>query len=150
MLAVVGVIILAPRAGSRIEPLTPPPARSALPRYLVTYGNGTSFVPGGGPGYIRATATGRVLARIPAAARDFTVEGVAAAPGDRVFYLIGMTFAGPSAVNVECFRLVLDANGRPSVPRRLPGPPLLVPVPATSNGATIIPLAISPDDQELA
>jgi hypothetical protein len=150
VLAVIGVIILAARAGSGAEPVTPLPAQPALPRYLVTYGNGTSFVPGGGPGYVRATATGRVVARIPAAARGFTVEGVAAAPGDRVFFLIGAAFASPSAVNVQCFRLVLDANGHPAVPQRLPGSPLLVPVPATSNEATTIPLAISPDGQELA
>jgi hypothetical protein len=158
VLVALGLIVLAGQAGpgggpSGGESPAPPSALAAgLPRYMVTYGNGVSFVPGGGPGYVRATATGRIVARIPAAGRDFTVEGLAAAPGDRTFYLIGEDAAGSAdgGVQIECFRIELTANGRPGAPQRLPGAPLLAPLPPTSNGATSIPLAVSPDGKELA
>jgi hypothetical protein len=127
-------------------------AAAGIPRYMVTYGGGLGFVPGGGPGYVRVAATGKVVARIRPAGTDFTVEGLAAAPGDRTFYLIGEDTAGAGSGNVkiECFKIVIGRNGHPGRPRLLPGAPLFGPLPPTSDAATTIPLAISPDGTELA
>jgi hypothetical protein len=126
----------------------PPPA--TLPRYLVTFGGGAGFVPGGGPGYVRLAATGAIVARIRPAAPDFTIEGLAAAPGGRTFYLIGEEPAQPPHVRIVCFRLVLGPGGQPGVPKRLAGRPLLALLPYSSNGVTSVPLAVSPDGTELA
>jgi hypothetical protein len=134
-----------PRHGPR------PSAATQIPAYLVTAV--------AGQGSVRATATGRVLAPIARPASVFAFEGVAAAPGDRTFYLAAVAAAprgylagaaAPRGVKIEFFRLTLGANGRPGVPQRLPGPPYLAPLPITSDALTTIPLAISPDGKELA
>jgi hypothetical protein len=155
VLAVTGLVILAGLVnsagqarhhGGRAQPSA---TAAGMPRYIVTYGGGRGFGLAR-QGYVRATATGRVVARIRPAARDFVVEGLAAAPGDRTFYLIGEAPFSATEVQIECFRLVIGPDGRPGVPQRLPGPPLPTPVPPTSDATTSIPLAVSPDGKELA
>jgi hypothetical protein len=154
VLVVAAGLVLAAQAGHRTGSRTraTSAAIAGMPRYMVTYGDGLYFNPGGGPGYVRLTATGQVVARIRPVASYFTVEGLAAAPGDRTFYLIGedTVHAPAGEVRIDCFKIVLGANGHPGVPQLLPGAPLLAPLPPTSNGATSIPLAVSPDGAQLA
>ena len=103
-----------------------------------------------GQGAVRATVTGRTLFRIPRPVRDFIIEGVAAAPGDRTFYLAGAVPVPDGTEKLEFFRVILAATGRPGPARRLPGAPVIVPFPISSNGLSTIAVAVSPDGRELA
>jgi hypothetical protein len=102
-----------------------------------------------GHGYVQATASGRVVARIRPPVPGFLVEGIAVLPGDRTFYLAGEIPFAPPRVKVEFFKYTLSARGQPGPPQRL-GAPLIERVPQISNGLTAIPLAISADGKELA
>jgi hypothetical protein len=156
MLALVGVLIV-------VGQILPGPSRTPVsgtssPPMPVTSGPPLAPSPGQpafivesveGQGYVSASATGRVVARIRPPERDFAFVGVAAAPGDRIFYLAGEVLTGAS-LKIEFFKIVLLANGQPGPARQLPGPPVIQPGPITSNGLVTVLLAISPDGQELA
>jgi hypothetical protein len=138
---------LPPRSGASSPPMPvtsgPPMAPSAgQPAFLV--------ISVGGQGFVRATTTGQIVARIQPPVKDFSMVGVAAAPGDRIFYLAGEIPVHHAQLKIEFFKLVLGANGRPGPARQLPGAPLIQPLPVTSDGLVSISLAVSPDGQELA
>jgi hypothetical protein len=130
-----------PTTGARPGPVTLPPG---TPRFMVT-----SL---GAQGSVRLVATGRLIAKIPPPVSGFQIEGIAALPGDRVFYLAGETFVGRQSPNgaVEFFRIVLRGDGRPSRAIRVPGPTVSLHEPTTSNGLISIPVAVSPDGNYLA
>jgi hypothetical protein len=116
-------------------------AVAGAPRYLVTSQ--------AGQGYVRSVATGRTIARIPAPGRGYKIEGIAAAPGDRVFYLVGEVF-GTQRGKLELFGVRLGQDGRPQAAQRLPGPPVSVPLPDASSRLVGIPVAVSPDGHQIA
>jgi hypothetical protein len=130
------------------EPSRPVAAPVALPfgtpKFMVISAAAT--------GYVRAVATGRLIAKIPAPAKGYAIEGIAAAPGDRVFYLAGETFVGGQSSHglLTFYRVVLGSDGKPGRARRVPGPAIAVPLPISSDGLITIPVAVSPDGNYLA
>lgn len=119
-----------------VAPLT------GAPQFMVTWEDARR-------GYIRSVGTGRVIARIPNPARDFFVEGVAAAPGDRVFYLAGVVPAS-AGMELEFYRIVLSPKGLPGPARPVAGPPVKVPTPVSSDALTSVAVAVSLDGREFA
>jgi hypothetical protein len=102
-------------------------------------------------GSVRSVATGRLVAKIPPPVKGFEIEGIAALPGDRIFYLAGETFIGDQPRGlVEFFRIVLRGDGQPSRAIRVPGPSISLHRPISSNGLISIPVAVSPDGNYLA
>jgi hypothetical protein len=156
MLALVGSLIV---VGEIVPgPSRPPVSGTTSPPMPVTSGpplepsaGQPAFIVAAvdGQGYVLASATGRVVARIRPPVRHFALVGVAAAPGDRIFYLAGQVPTGP-ILKIEFFKITLLANGQPGPARQLPGPPVIQPFPITSYGLVTVLLAISPDGQELA
>jgi hypothetical protein len=113
------------------------------PRYLVTSVQAH--------GMIMSAATGKVVARIRRPERYFLIDGVAAAPGDRTFYLAGeVPIAAAGRMWIDFYRVPLGRDGHPGQAQRLPGARLNVPVPITSDALMQLPLAISRDGTELA
>lgn len=140
----------APSPTGRPAP-TPSPSLSTVPghalhgrpRYLVTSVEAH--------GAVRSTATGKLVARITSPERNFLIDGVTTAPGDRTFYLAGevpITSAGRAWI--DFYRVPLGADGHPGPAQLLPGERLNVPLPMTSDALMQLPLAISPDGTELA
>jgi hypothetical protein len=114
-----------------------------MPKYLVAAVQGH--------GYIASSTTGRTVAVIPPPASGFAIEGIAVAPGDRTFYLVAAGLeSGSGSVRLEFFRLSLSATGEPGRPERIPGKPVVVPLPVSSDALEVVQLAISPDGSELA
>ncbi len=114
-----------------------------MPKYLVAAVQGH--------GYIASSASGRTVAVIPPPAKDFAIEGIAVAPGDRTFYLVAAGLEARSGnVRLEFFRLSLSATGQPGRPERIPGKPAVVPLSVSSDALEVVQLAISPDGSELA
>ena len=130
-----------PAPGARQTQVALPPG---TPKFMVT-----SL---GAQASVRLVATGRLIAKIPPPVKGFEVEGIAALPGDRIFYLPGETFAGRQGSRgaVGLFRIVLRGDGKPSRAIRLPGPTVILPLPVSSNGLISIPVAVSPDGDYLA
>jgi hypothetical protein len=112
-----------------------------MPAYLIVARNGR--------GYVQATATGQMIARIPPPVRGFLIDGVAVQSGERAFYLAGEVPFGLPRVKIEFFRFTLDSSGRPGRPQQL-GAPVIERRPNSWGGTIVIPLAISPDGSELA
>ncbi|HEU5420987.1 MAG TPA: hypothetical protein VFV41_25095 [Streptosporangiaceae bacterium] len=135
-------------------PAPPPPPRristtssassAGAPRFLVTVSAGKAVV--------RSAITGRSVASIGFPHQVSAIEGVAARPGDRIFYLAGAAFGryGGRSVAIAFYRLTLGADGQPAALSRLPGTPFLAPLPFTSNALTTIPMAVSADGTKLA
>jgi hypothetical protein len=128
-------------AGAQSAPVALPPS---TPKFMVT-----SL---GAQGSVRLVATGRLVAKIPPPVRGFQIEGIAALPGDRIFYLAGETFAGGQGSDgaVEFFRIVLRGDGEPSRAILVPGPLVSLHLPISGNGLMSIPVAVSPDGNYLA
>lgn len=103
-------------------------------------------------GYVRSAVTGRQIAKIAPPVPGYEIEGIAAAPGDRKFYLAGETFAGAQSRHglLTFYRIGLGANGKPSRAQRVPGRAISVPLPITSDGLMPVPVAVSPDGSYLA
>jgi hypothetical protein len=100
---------------------------------------------------IMSAATGKVVARIRRPERYFLIDGVAAAPGDRTFYLAGeVPIAAAGRMWIDFYRVPLGRDGHPGQAQRLPGERLNVPLPITSDALMQLPLAISQDGTELA
>jgi hypothetical protein len=112
-----------------------------LPRYLVTTIDGQAAV--------RATASGRLVTAIPRPADVYAYEGVAAAAGDRTYFLAGV-MTGTGNWKVVFFKVVLGPDGRPGQVQRLPGSPLAVPFPVISGGWMNFYFAATSDGSELA
>jgi hypothetical protein len=149
-LIVVGEIVPSPSRPPVSGTSSPPMPVTSGPPLEPSAGQPAFIVAGvGGQGNVRATATGRVVARIRPPVKGFSLVGVAAAPGDRIFYLAGEVPVSPN-LKIEFFKIVLAANGRPGPAQQLAGPPLIRPLPVTSNGLVAVLMAISPDGQELA
>lgn len=130
-----------PAAGARRTPVALPPG---TPRFMMTSLDALASV--------RSVATGKLIAKIPPPVKGFRIEGVAALPGDRVFYLAGETFLGhqsPSGA-VEFFRVVLRGDGQPGHTIRVPSPSVILHQPISSSGLISIPVAVSPDGNYLA
>lgn len=128
-------------SAANVRPVALPPG---TPKFMAT-----SL---GGRGSVIATATGRVIAKIPPPAKGYVIEGIGAAPGDRMFVLAGQVFVGgpsPRSV-VEFFRVVLGANGKPGHAVRLPGPSVSLHPPITSDGLIAIAVAVSPGGRKYA
>lgn len=125
-------------------PVSPIQRSIYLPRYLVTVVQGRGFV--------RFSRPGTLVATIAPPAKDFVMEGVAVAPGERAFYLAGTMPVrhGAGGTLIEFYRLTLSASGHPGTPVRVAGAPIPEPVPVSSDALKEIPLAISPDGTELA
>jgi hypothetical protein len=138
MLVLIGTLVYAGRIGPRRPSVPAPPA---VPAFVVTSQQGRAAV--------RSSATGAVIARIAPPARYAEIDAVAAVPGDRIFYLAAQLPA-TRGLRIEFFRITLAADGRPGPAFRLPGAPLLVPLPITSDALMTIPLAVSPDGSRLA
>jgi hypothetical protein len=140
--AVIGLVTVGVRA---IPGSTGGPAASSspadIPRYLVTTIDGQAAV--------HATASGRLIARIPRPADLYAYEGVAAASGDRTYFLAG-AMTGNGLWKVVFFKVVLGPDGRPGQPQRLPGSPLAVPFPVISGGWMNFYFAVTSDGSELA
>jgi Sigma-70, region 4 len=119
----------------------PAAASPGLPRYLVTTVDGQAAV--------HATASGQLIADIPRPADLYAYEGVAAAAGDRMFFLSGVMTSGGSW-KIVFFKVVLGADGQPGNVRRLPGPPLVQQTPVISGGWVNFQFAVAPDGSELA
>ena len=128
-------------AGARRTQVALPPG---TPKFMVTSLEAK--------GSVRLVASGRLIAKIPPPVKGFQIEGIAGLPGDRIFYLAGETFVGGQGSRgaVEFFRIVLRGDGKPSRAIRVPGPPVSLPLPISSNGLISIPLAVSPDGNYLA
>jgi hypothetical protein len=101
-------------------------------------------------GYVRSAATGRIIASIRPPVPGYLIEGIAARPGDRVFYLAGETIVDGDHGELEFYRIVLAADGQPGPARRVPGRPIRLPIPVSSDGLVTIPIAVSPDGRYLA
>ncbi len=114
---------------------------TGTPRYLVTSRSAR--------GYVVSVATGRTIAKIPPPVKDFVIEGIAAAPGNRVFYLAGQVL-GTRGGRLEFFEVTLRPDGQPEPARRLPGRAIQVPLPVSSDGLTDIAVAVSPDGRHIA
>jgi hypothetical protein len=123
---------------------TPPTSPSkGMPKYLVAAVQGH--------GYIASSATGRTVAVIPPPAGGTAIEGIAVAPDGRTCYLVAAGLeAGSGSVRLEFFRFSLSATGQPGRPERIPGKPVVVPLPVSSDALEVVQLAISPDGSELA
>jgi hypothetical protein len=118
------------------------PSKS-MPKYLVAAVQGH--------GFIESSAAGRAVAAIPPPASGLAIEGIAVAPGDRTFYLVAAGLEASSGdARLEFFRLSLSATGQPGRPERIPGKPVVTPLPVSSDALEVIQLAISPDGSELA
>ncbi len=150
--AVIGLVVVtahalpghrrSPGPSSRsASPLSPVPASAALPRFLVTTTDGRADV--------EASASGRRIAVIPRPAAIYAYEGVAAAAGDRTFFLAGADTSGGSW-KVEFFRVTLSRDGRPGPVHLLAGPPLVMQTPVISGGWVNFEFAVSPDGRQLA
>jgi hypothetical protein len=98
---------------------------------------------------VRAVSDGKIIAKIPPPAKGSYIEGVAAAPGNRIFYLAAET-SRPTGGQIAFYRVVLGKDGRPAPASRVPGAPVSVPGNVASDGLIGIPLAVSPDGQQIA
>ncbi len=116
---------------------------AGTPQFMVSWEDGRR-------GYVRSVTTGRIVARIPEVATGFHPEGIAAAPGDRIFYLAGVEYDSSARGHLEFFRIVLNSKGRPGAAQQVAGPPVSVPTPITSDGLASVAVAVSPDGKELA
>jgi len=114
---------------------------TGTPGYLVTSQLGR--------GSVISVATGRTIAKIPPPVKGYVIEGIAAAPGNRVFYLAGEVF-GARGGRLEFFEVKLRPDGQPEPARRLPGRAIQVPLPVSSNGLMNIAVAVSPDGRQIA
>jgi hypothetical protein len=119
----------------------PPIARPGMPRYLVTTVDGQAAV--------HATASGRLIADIARPADLRAYEGVAAAAGDRTFFLSGVITRGGNW-KIVFFKVALGADGRPGNVHRLPGQPMLQQTPVISGGWVNFQFAVTPDGSRLA
>lgn len=128
------------RSGPRPGQPLPTPLMTA-PKYLVTVQ--------AAHGYVVSVATGRTIAEIPPPVRYYLIEGVAAAPGNRVFYLAG-EIGDASGGRLVFFRVKLRPDGQPEPAERLPGHSVHLPRPITSNGLVHILIAASPDGSQIA
>lgn len=118
-----------------------PPPLLTTPKYLVTAQ--------AAQGYVKSVATGRTIARIPPPVKDYRIEGLAAAPGNRVFYLAGEV-GNARGGRLVFFRIRLRPDGHPQPAERLPGHSVQLPLPITSDGLVNIVIAVSPDGSHLA
>ena len=152
MAAVIGLVVVTahvlpdhrrtPGPSSRsASPLSPVSASAAVPRFLVTTTDGRAAV--------ETSASGQRIAVIPHPAAIYAYEGVAAAAGDRTFFLAGVNTSGGSW-KVEFFRVALSRDGRPGPVRQLAGPPLVMQMPVISGGWVNFQFAVSPDGRQLA
>lgn len=114
---------------------------TGTPTYLV--------ISQGAHGYVKLVATGRTIAKIQPPVKGYLIEGVAAAPGNRIFYLAGQVLGRPGG-QLMFFRIKLRPDGQPLPARSLPGRSIRLPFPITSNGLVNIPLAVSPDGTQIA
>jgi hypothetical protein len=101
-------------------------------------------------GYVTSIATGKIIAPIPPPVPGYLIEGIAALPGDRVFYLAGEVYVNGTHGELQFFRVVLGPAGRPRPAQRVPGPAVRLPIPVSSDGLVSIPVAVSPDGRQLA
>jgi hypothetical protein len=140
--AVIGLVTVGVRA---LPGSTGGPAASSspadFPRYLVTTIDGQAAV--------HASASGRLIAHISRPADVYAYEGVAAASGDRTYFLAG-AMTGSGLWQVVFFKVVLGPDGRPDQVQRLPGSPLAVPFPVISGGWMNFYFAVTSDGSELA
>jgi hypothetical protein len=112
-----------------------------MPRFLVTTIDGQAAV--------QEAKSGQRVAVIPRPAGIYAYEGVAAAAGDRTFFLDGVdTSAG--SWKIEFFRVELGPDGRPGPVHQLAGPPLIMQTPVISGGWVNFQFAVSPDGSKLA
>jgi hypothetical protein len=127
--------------GGPLPATGPPIARLVMPRYLVTTIDGQAAV--------HATASGRLIADIARPADLYAYEGVAAAAGDRTFFLSGVITRGGSW-KIAFFKVALGADGRPGTVQRLPGQPMAQQTPVISGGWVNFQFAVTPDGSQLA
>jgi hypothetical protein len=114
---------------------------AGTPKYLVTSQEAR--------GYVKSVATGQTIAKIPPPVKGYLIEGVAAAPGNRIFYLAGQVL-DQSGGRLLFFRITLRSDGQPLAAQPLPGRSIHLPIPITSNGLVNIPIAVSPDGSQIA
>jgi hypothetical protein len=127
-----------------VSPTILPPIKptGGIPAYIVTTGDVAGV-------QVRSVATGKVIAAIAPAAKRFLVEGIAAAPGDRIFYLAG-EFVKSGGRYLEFFKVVLGQDGKLRRTQRVPGPVIPMPGVISSDGLISIPVAVSPNGEYLA
>ncbi|HET7012795.1 MAG TPA: hypothetical protein VFI65_02720 [Streptosporangiaceae bacterium] len=118
-----------------------PPPLMSTPKYLVTAQAAHA--------YVKSVATGRTIAKIPLPVKDYRIEGLTAAPGNRVFYLAGEVL-DPYGGRLMFFRIKLRSDGHPEPAEKLPGHTVKLPIPITSNALVNIPIAVSPDGSQIA
>lgn len=114
---------------------------TGTPRYLVTSLNAQ--------GYVKSAATGQTVAKIPPPVKGYLIEGVAAAPGNRIFYLAGQVLDRAGG-RLLFFRIKLSPDGQPLAAQLVPGRAIHLPIPITSNALVNIPIAVSPDGSQIA